>query len=180
MHWQLFRTFFRISAFTFGGGYAMIPLMQREVTEKRGWIEPGEFLDLLAIAQTSPGPISLNTAIFVGYKTRGLSGALAAMGGLVLPPFAIILLIAVLFPRIQQHPMVQAAFTGMRPAVLALMLWPVIALARQLHPALIAAVLAVASGIWYLSLSPVWFLAAGAALGLLHTRRTLKRKGGGG
>ena len=180
MHWQLFRTFFRISAFTFGGGYAMISLMEREVTERNGWIAKADFLDLLAIAQTSPGPISLNTAIFVGYKTRGLGGALAALAGLVLPPFVIILLIAIFFPRIQHHPVVEAAFTGMRPAVLALMLWPVIALARQLHPALIAAVLAVAGGIWYLSLSPVWFVAAGAALGLRHTRRTLKRKGGGG
>ena len=180
MLWQLFRTFFRISAFTVGDGYAMIPLMQREVTERQHWIEPGEFLDLLAIAQTSPGPISLNTAIFVGYKTRGFIGALAALAGLVLPPFAIILLIAVFFPRIQHYPMVQAAFTGMRPAVLALMLLPVIALARQIHPALIAAVLAVAAGIWHFSLSPVWFIAAGAALGLLHTRRTLRQKGGNG
>ena len=106
MHWQLFRTFFRISAFTFGGGYAMIPLMEREVTERNGWIAKADFLDLLAIAQTSPGPISLNTAIFVGYKTRGLSGALAALAGLVLPPFVIILLIAIFFPRIQHHPVV--------------------------------------------------------------------------
>ncbi|MCR5189810.1 MAG: chromate transporter [Bacteroidales bacterium] len=180
MHWKLFRTFFRISAFTFGGGYAMIPLMEREVTERNGWIAKADFLDLLAIAQTSPGPISLNTAIFVGYKTRGLSGALAALAGLVLPPFVIILLIAIFFPRIQDHPVVEAAFAGMRPAVLALMLWPVISLARQIHPALIAAVLAVAAGIWFLSLSPIWFLAAGAAVGLLHTHLIIKKREGEG
>lgn len=176
--WQLFHTFFRIGAFTFGGGYAMIPLIEREVTEKHPWIERKDFLDLLAVAQSSPGPISLNTAVFVGYKMRGFAGALSAMLGLVLPSFLIILLIAVYFPKIQHNVWVSAAFRAMRPAVVALMLWPVISLARQIHPALLAVVVLVALGVWGLQLSPILLILLAAAVGAAYTRHTLKAKEG--
>ena len=91
----IFWSFFKIGAFTFGGGYAMIPLIQHEVIKHRGWIEERTFLDMLTLAQTAPGPISLNTAVFVGYKCRGVLGALIAVLGVVLPSFFIILLIAI-------------------------------------------------------------------------------------
>ena len=106
----IFASFFKIGLFTFGGGYAMLPLIEQELIAKRGWIEHKEFLDLLTLAQSVPGPIAINTSVFVGYKMRGLKGAVAALLGSVLPSFVIILAIALLFPpqprcgrRIQRH-----------------------------------------------------------------------------
>ncbi|MBO4281867.1 MAG: chromate transporter [Bacteroidales bacterium] len=173
---QLFLSFFKIGAFTFGGGYAMIPLIEREVTEKKHWIAKADFGDLLAVAQSSAGPISLNTAVFVGYKIRGFIGALAAVTGLVLPPFLIILLIAAYFPAIRQNSWVDAAFTAMRPAVVALMLWPVVSLAREIHSGLMVVVAIVALGIWGLHCSPIVFLLMGAGAGLLHAHLRKQRK----
>ena len=84
---DIFLSFLKIGAFTFGGGYAMIPIIQHEVINRRKWIAEQEFIDLLTLAQTAPGPISLNTAVFVGYKCRGFMGALAAISGVILPSF---------------------------------------------------------------------------------------------
>ena len=92
MLWQLFISFLKIGAFTFGGGYAMVPLIEREVIDKKGWVKREDFLDLLTIAQSAPGPIALNTAVFVGYRISGLKGALSALMGIVLPSFTMILL----------------------------------------------------------------------------------------
>ena len=95
--WTLFWSFLKIGAFTFGGGYAMISLIEREVIERRRWIDCDEFLELLTLAQSVPGPISLNTSVFVGYKMKGYAGAIAAVAGAVLPSFIIIILIAIYF-----------------------------------------------------------------------------------
>ena len=111
----IFGSFFKIGLFTFGGGYAMIPLIEREVIDRRGWVERREFLDLLTLAQSVPGPIAVNTAVFVGYRMRGVRGALAALWGTILPSFTIILLIALFFADIRHNPVVDAAFKGMRP-----------------------------------------------------------------
>ncbi|MEE1103544.1 MAG: chromate transporter, partial [Alistipes sp.] len=103
---ELFVSFFKIGLFTFGGGYAMIPIIQREVIDSRHWIEEREFLDLLTLAQSAPGPISLNTAVFVGYKMCGYKGALAALWGVILPSFLIILTVAIFFSQIRENPIV--------------------------------------------------------------------------
>ena len=118
--WSIFYSFLKIGAFTFGGGYAMIPLIEAEMIQKRGWLSREEFINQLTIAQSVPGPIALNTAVFVGYKTRGLKGALAALVGVIIPSFVIILLIATYFTDFKDNPTVAAAFKGMRPAVVAL------------------------------------------------------------
>ena len=97
----IFASFFKIGLFTFGGGYAMLPLIEQELIAKRGWIEHKEFLDLLTLAQSVPGPIAINTSVFVGYKMRGLKGAVAALLGSVLPSFVIILAIALMFADIR-------------------------------------------------------------------------------
>ena len=99
--WEIFWSFFKIGLFTFGGGYAMIPLIQREVIDHRKWIPASEFLDLLTLAQSVPGPIAINTAVFVGYKRSGLRGACASLLGAVLPSFLIILAIALFFAGIR-------------------------------------------------------------------------------
>ena len=117
---QLFLSFIKIGLFTFGGGYAMIPIIQNEVITRRGWIKEGEFLDLLTLAQSAPGPISLNTAVFVGYKMYGYRGALTSLAGVVLPSFVILLVVAIFFSQIRHNPIIDAAFRGMQPIVVAI------------------------------------------------------------
>jgi chromate transporter len=179
MLWQLFISFLKIGAFTFGGGYAMVPLIEREVIDKKGWVKREDFLDLLTIAQSAPGPIALNTAVFVGYRIRGLKGALSALMGIVLPAFTIILLVAMFFADIRDNQYVDAAFKAMRPAVVALIVAPIVGLAKSMSYWLwiVAAVTALA--IWYVGFSPIYVLIAGAVAGLLWTLYTIKRGGRG-
>ena len=117
----LFLTFFKIGAFTFGGGYAMIPLIQREIVEKHGWMEDEDILDIFAIAESTPGPIAINAATFVGWRVAGFWGAALATTGVVLPSFVIILLISFLFNEFANYPVVKYAFAGIRAGVLALL-----------------------------------------------------------
>lgn len=164
---QLFWSFFKIGALTFGGGYAMIPIIQHEIIETRKWISADEFIELLALAQTSPGPISLNTAVFVGYKTRGYAGSVATLLGTILPSFLIILAIAVFFQDYTKYPLVEKAFRGMRPAVVALIAAPVYNMMKGLGLFRIVLALAVAVVVGFLGVSPVWFLLAGAVGGIV-------------
>ncbi len=178
MLFQLFYSFLKIGLFTFGGGYAMIPLIEREVITNKKWIAESEFLELLTVAQSAPGPISLNTSVFVGYKMRGYAGALAAILGVVLPSFVIILLVAIFFSDIRHNPVVDAAFRAMRPAVVALIVAPVVGLARGMRPWLVAVSAATALAVWWLGISPVYLLIAGAAAGLLWSAYTVRKEGG--
>ena len=173
---ELFGSFLKIGAFTFGGGYAMIPLIEREVIDRRRWIERQEFLDLLTIAQSAPGPISLNTSVFVGYKLRGYAGAIASILGVVLPSYTIILAVALFFAGIRDNAAVDAAFKGMRPAVVALIIGPVISLTRGMHRALYLVIAASALAIWHLGWSPVYILFAAALAGIGWELVTLTRR----
>ena len=171
----IFFSFLKIGMFTFGGGYAMLPLIEQELITKRKWIEQKEFLDLLTLAQSVPGPIAVNTSVFVGYKVRGFGGAVAALLGSVLPSFAIILVIAIFFAGIRQNPVVDAAFKGMRPAVVALIIGPVISLARGMHWAMFIVIAAAALAIWWLDWSPIYVLCGAAALGIAWELTIAKR-----
>ena len=166
MCWRLFLTFLKIGAFTFGGGYAMISIIEHEVINSRGWIARPDFLDLLTLAQSAPGPISLNTAVFVGYRLRGLRGALSAILGAVIPSFVIILCVAILFTDVRHNPWVDAAFRGMRPAVVALIVAPILSLSRGIHAALYLVIVASAVSVWWLGWSPIYILMAAAAGGI--------------
>lgn len=168
MLWQLFISFLKIGAFTFGGGYAMVPLIEREVIDKNGWVRREDFLDLLTIAQSAPGPIALNTAVFVGYRISGLKGALSALMGIVLPSFTIILLVALFFADIRDNVVVDAAFKAMRPAVVALIVAPIVGLTKGMQWWMIAIAAATALIVWHFGISPVWFLVAGAAAGVVY------------
>ena len=117
---QLFWTFLKIGAFTFGGGYAMIPLIEREAADRRGWVTGEDILEVVAIAESTPGPIAINAATFVGYRVCGLVGAVCATLGVVLPSFAIILAIARVLSAFEGLAAVQYAFRGIRAGVLAL------------------------------------------------------------
>jgi len=163
----MFGSFFKIGLFTFGGGYAMVPIIQREVIERRGWIDREEFIELLTLAQSAPGPIALNTSVFVGYKMRGYAGALAALLGVVVPAFTVILIVAIYFAQFRENIYVNAAFKGMRPAVVALIVAPIISLSKGMGAwkYLIAAL--TAAVVWYGGLSPIWLIVVAAVAGVL-------------
>jgi len=120
--WQVFFTFFRIGAFTFGGGYAMIPLIQKEAVEKHGWVSDDDILEVIAIAESTPGPIAINSATFVGYRAAGIIGSMCATLGVVLPSFVIILALSAVLQQFQEVLAVQYAFNGIRAGVLALLI----------------------------------------------------------
>ena len=119
---SLFITFFKIGAFTFGGGYAMIPLIQKEVVENKKWITDDDILEIIAIAESTPGPIAINSATFVGYRVCGFWGSFFATLGVVLPSFVIILAISFVLNEFQHITAVKYAFNGIRAGVLALLL----------------------------------------------------------
>ena len=119
--WQVFATFFKIGAFTFGGGYAMIPLIQRETVENHKWVTEEDILEIIAIAESTPGPIAINSATFVGYRTCGALGSAAATLGVVLPSFVIIFAISFVLRQFQELKAVQYAFQGIRAGVMALL-----------------------------------------------------------
>ena len=164
----LFISFSKIGLFTFGGGYAMIPIIEREIVERRKWIEKSQFLELLTLAQTAPGPLALNTAVFVGYKICRFRGALASVCGIVIPSFIIILIIAIFFASIKDNEVVIAAFKGIRPAVIALILTPIFGLVKGMEYYKIALAIAAALAVWLLGVSPIAFIILGALVGVIH------------
>lgn len=159
MYWTLFLTFMKIGAFTIGGGYAMLPLIQREVVD-RGWLSKEDFIDLFAIAQSLPGIFAVNISIFVGYKLKKIPGGIICALGSILPSFLIILAIALCFTQIQDNIWVEKAFKGLRPAVVALIAVPCLTTARSIkltHKALVIPIVT-ALLIWLVGISPVWVI----------------------
>lgn len=128
---DLMLTFARIGAFTFGGGYAMIPLIQREVVDSKKWISNDDILDIIAIAESTPGPIAINAATFIGKKTDGIRGAMCATLGVALPSFLIISIISLMLQSFKELRVVRYAFWGIRAAVPALILKGLYSLFRQ-------------------------------------------------
>ena len=116
----LFTTFFKIGAFTFGGGYAMIPIIEKEMCEKHKWLKGEEILDIFAISESTPGPIAINSATFVGYRVAGTIGSFFATLGVVLPSFVIILIVARIYKKFQESNIVKGCMTGLRPTVIGL------------------------------------------------------------
>ena len=159
---QFFSTFFRIGLFTLGGGYAMIPLIEEEVVNKRKWIDREAFLDLLAVAQTIPGVFAVNMSINIGYRLRKTRGAVTCALGCVLPSFLIILAIALFFHSFRDNKTMEAIFKGIRPAVVALIAAPCIKLARSARITLSNVWLPVGAPllIWLLGVSPVYIILA--------------------
>ena len=181
---KLFSSFFKIGAFTFGGGWAMISLIEREIVTKRQWIERTEFLDLLAVAQSLPGILAVNVAVVVGDKLRGMRGSIAAAAGTILPSFLIILAIAIfLTPEtITSSPTLSAIFKGIRPVVVARTLVISSAKASGITWRTLWIPVLVAVAIWSklpVISNPILFIVSGAVAGWLvtrHSRRTLQRR----
>lgn len=165
---DLFLTFARVGVCTFGGGYAMLPILQREVVENKGWVTDEELTDYYAIGQCTPGVIAVNTATFTGHKISGISGGIIATLGVVFPSVVIITVIAACLQNFADLPVVQHAFAGVRACVVALILNTVIKLVRTtvIDPftaVIFAVVLALSA---FLGLSPVILVLCAGALGL--------------
>ena len=187
--WQLFRSFLKIGAFTFGGGWAMISIIEREIVDNKGWIERKDFLDLLAIAQSLPGILAVNIAVAVGDKLQGGKGSMSAAIGTILPSFLIILCIAIfLTPEmIKNNRVISAIFMGIRPAVVALIIAPVITSAKAAKigwktvwiPLLTAFMISVDL---HIVSNPIIYIVLGGIGGLLYYRviepKMQKAKGG--
>ncbi len=162
MFWQLFYTYLKIGTFTLGGGYAMLPLIQREVVDCKGWIDEEEFLNMIALAQAAPGLIAVNSAIFIGWRVGGWKGVCGAVLGAVLPSFLIILAIAMVFQEWKEYPAVEAAFKGIRPAVVALIAAPLFKMAKSAKISWVTALIPIAAAllIWLGHVNPVWVILA--------------------
>ena len=178
--WQLFLSFFKIGAFTFGGGWAMISIIEKEIVDRRNWLEREEFLDLLAVAQSLPGILAVNISASVGDKLRGMRGAVLAALGTILPSFMIILAIAIFLTPdlIKNNETLNAIFRGIRPAVVALIIAPVLTGAKTagINLKTVAIPVAVALLIWsrlpVVSNPVLYIILAG---GYLWFRNHLKR-----
>ena len=158
--WQLFVTFFNIGAFTLGGGYAMLDMVERAVVDKRKWIEKNEFWDMITIVQMLPGVFAVNTALYTGYKIKGIRGAIAACLGAIIPSVVIILLIAVFFLDYKENPVVERIFKGIRPCVVALILSPAVKMFLNAKVNWKTAIFPIATVvlIYFLHVSPVYII----------------------
>jgi chromate transporter len=175
MYATLFLTFLRIGAFTIGGGYAMLPLIEREVVGRR-WMSREDFFDLFAVSQSMPGIFAVNISIFLGYRLKKIPGSLVCASGVILPSFLIILGIALFFTQMRDNAWVESAFKGLRPAVVALIAAPCLAAARSVGLTWKTALISVAAAalIWLLGVSPVYVILAAAAGGLYYGLRIKK------
>lgn len=172
--WQLFSAFFRIGAFTFGGGYAMLSLIQREVVDDKKWATDEELLDYFAVAQCTPGVIAVNTATFVGYKQKGILGAVVATFGVVLPSLIIIMSIATLLYNFMEYTIVKHIFGGIRVVVAVLIVNAVTTMSKKAIKDILCAVLAIASfvvSLFFHDLSPLLVVLSAVLIGLVTMKR---------
>lgn len=175
---QLFWTFAKIGVMTFGGGYAMLPMLQREVVESRKWCTDSDLLDYFAVGQCTPGIIAVNTATFIGYKQRGNIGGIVATLGMVFPSLVIITILASVLTAFEENTYVQMAFSGIRVTVCALITVSVVKLAKKSIVDVPTLVLCLATFVLMVvfSLSPVIFIAVGILWGLLFSFLKEKRR----
>ena len=170
MLWKLFVSFWKIGAFTIGGGYVMIPLMEQEIVDRRKWLTREEFLDYLSLSQAMPGIFAVNMATCIGRRLGGVRGIVTAIAGNILMPIAIILVIAISFRYVRDNVFVERIFMGLRPAVVALIAAPVFRMAKTAKVSwrncwipVLAALL-----IWLCGVSPVWVILVAIAGGAVY------------
>lgn len=181
-YWKLFLSTFTLSAFTFGGGYVIVPLMQKKFVEELKWIEEDEMLDLVAIGQSAPGPIAVNTSILLGYRMAGITGALITVFGTILPPLIIISVISYFYIAFRDNKIIKALLTGMQAAVAAVIIDVVIGMAskiiknKKVLPIVIMALSFIAAA--FLNINIVIILLICAVIGVYTTLRVNKNSGG--
>ena len=168
---QLLLTFMKIGVVTFGGGYAMIPIIENETSKKKQWIAPDDLIDVIALSESTPGPISICAATFIGYKLAGIAGAFCATLGVVLPSFVIIYLISLFLRRFAEIKVIQYAFFGIRAGVLALLVKAVVSMYKKSPKNLVAYVIMAASmvAVAFFSTNVMIVLGAAALIGLCAT-----------
>lgn len=166
---DLFWTFCKIGALTFGGGYAMLPLIQREIVENKKWSTEKEILDYYAVGQCTPGVIAVNTATFIGYKLKGIIGGIVATLGVIFPSIVIILIIATFLQNFADLAIVQSAFTGIRVAVVALIITTVVKLIKSSIKDYLGVIIAIIAFVIsaFIGLSPVYVVIAAALTGFI-------------
>lgn len=168
MYKNLLTTFFKIGLFTFGGGYAMIPLIEEEIVRRKGWMADEEILDIISVSQSLPGPIAVNMAAFIGHRLKGFRGALMAGLGVILPSFLIIVLIAYLLINANVATLLEPVFNGLMPAVAVMILISAYRLSKKVSWSRTNLVIAVTAA-WLLILlkvHPILVIAAGMVYGL--------------
>ena len=167
---ESFKTFFRIGIFTLGGGYAMIPIIESEIVDKKKWINKEDFLDIVAMAQTCPGVFAINVSVFIGYKLHNIKGALCTAIGTALPSFLIILAIAMFFFFFKDNAVVAAIFRGIRPAVVALIAVPTFRMAQRAKITMSNCWIPIvcALSIWLLGVSPIFVILVAAIGGYVY------------
>lgn len=166
---DIFLTFFKIAPITFGGGYAMIPIIEREAVEKKEWLKREEVTDVFALAGSIPGAIAINSATFIGYRIAGVAGALAATIGVMIPTFVIVVCLSIFYLYFQDYPKVEAAFEGIRPAVVALIVFAAYKMRKGAVVDKTTFVLASSSVLLllFLHIHPAIMIALGAVTGIL-------------
>lgn len=167
---QLFLSFFKIGTFTIGGGFAMIPLMHREVVERHDWLSDEQFVQQVSLSQAMPGVFAVNMAVAIGYRLRGLRGATSAVVGATAMPIIIILLLAILFNHFRGNSAVEHIFMGLRPAVVALIAAPVFNMARAAHIGWSNCWIPIAAAllIWLCGVSPIWVILGAVISGFTY------------
>lgn len=166
---QLFGAFFRIGPSTFGGGYAMIPVIEREILEKRQWINEKEMADMISLSGSAPGGVGVNAAAFVGYRKAGFAGAVAAVAGITLPTFLIVLTLSFFYILFHDNDKVEAALKGIHGAVIALILMAAYRMAKQAVFDVATAILSVMAVVilLLLQISPIYMIAFGIVGGIV-------------
>lgn len=170
---KLFYTFFRVGAFTFGGGYAMVPVIQKEMVERAKLIEEKEFLDIIAVAQSLPGAVAVNTSVFVGFKLYGIPGALSALLGTVLPSMIVITILAIFYQQVQNIQSIELFFRGVRPAIVALIFMAAVKLSKNLESTRFNILLGAGAfiGIVFFNIHPILTIIAAATIGLIREKK---------
>ncbi len=173
---KMFIAFFKIGAFTFGGGYAMIPIIEEEVVNKQGWISKEEFMDMLVVSQSFPGAMAVNCSIFIGYKISGVIGGVVALLGVALPSFLIILLIATLFMQFRHNYYVNLAFKGISAAVPILVLTGVVSLAKGVNRNLRNGIILVLAllALTVFKINPIIVIVVAAIYGAIFLRKKVE------
>lgn len=168
---SIFVTFFKMSPTSFGGGYAMIPAMEREIVSRQGWLGAKEIADMFAVAGSVPGAVAVNAATMIGYRIAGVLGAVAALLGMFLPTFCIVIGLSACYALLKDNPKIEAAFLSIRATVVALIVYAAIKIGKTAIVDYVTASLAVVAVVLMFffghSLHPVWLLAAGAFSGVV-------------
>lgn len=170
MYFKLFKTFFKIGLFTFGGGYAMIPIIQKEVVVNNQWMTDDDILDIIAIGESTPGPISVNCATFVGYKKSGLLGAACSTFGLILPSFLIIYILSFFLDAFQEFEIVQYAFNGIRAGIVCLLINALISMYKKAPHHLLSYIIMVVAFtcIFFLDLNAIYVIILSAIISFVY------------